>query len=426
MNEKIAVMFPGSGSQYKGMMKKLYDTENCVKEVFDQADEILKMDLRKIITEGSIIKLNKIKSMLPGIFVSNVAMYRLFQQETGCTPDCFMGHSLGEYAALVAAEILPFEEALKAVWLRSCIAKEVQEKTDGGMTICKGIEPCKVEEICKQLRDEEGFCVSIGCFNTKNQVTIVGKDEERQVAERAIRIIYQDAQIISLIGSAPYHSVLMKEKAGELKELLKGCNFNPIRNTVIANVTARPYETTEEIVEGLTKQLYQPVQWEQSLAYVSDLGVTRYLEIGPLNVLKNIFLDSGVVGKVFTYDELFDRDYIRRMFTKEEKPTDHSYQKVVAECLSHSRSLRNYRKAAFAGMELVKKQYQDTVQILKQSEQGLLAVEEEQARQALKMLAAMFQAKDTPMKERNERLIQVGKNSGETELCMEWMEMEQT
>lgn len=424
MNEKIAVMFPGSGSQYKGMMKQFYDTENCVKEVFDQSDEILKMDLRKTITEGSIIKLNKIENMLPGIFVSNVAMYRLFQQETGCKPDYFMGHSLGEYAALVAAEILPFEEVLQAVWLRSCIAKELQEKTDGGMTICKGIEPCKVEVICKQLRDEEGFSVSIGCYNTKNQVSIVGKDEERQVAERAIRKIYQDAQIISLIGSAPYHSVLMKEKAGELNELLKGCHFNSIKNTVISNVTARPYETVEEIVEGLTKQLYQPVQWEQTLAYVSSFGVTKYLEMGPLNVLKNIFLDSGVAGKAFTYDELLDRDTLKSMFAKEEKPTAHSYQKVVAGCLSHARSLRNYRKVAFAEVELVKKQYQNTIQILKQSEQGLLKVEEEQAREALKMLATMFQAKDTPMKERNERLIQVGENSGETELCMEWMEME--
>ncbi|MBS4932484.1 MAG: acyltransferase domain-containing protein [Clostridiales bacterium] len=424
MNEKITVMFPGSGSQYKGMMKKLYDTENCVKEVFDQADEILKMNLGKTITEGSIIKLNKLENMLPGIFVSNVAMYHLFQQETGCKPDCFMGHSLGEYAALVAADIFSFEEALQAVWLRSCIAKEVQEKTDGGMTVCKGIEPCRVEEICKQLRDEEGFCVSIGCYNTKNQVSIVGKDEERQVAERAIRKIYQNAQIISLIGSAPYHSVLMKEKAEELKELLKSCHFAPIKNTVISNVTARPYETAEEIVKGLTKQLYQPVLWEKSLAYVSSLGVTKYLEIGPLNVLKNIFLDSGVVGKAFTYDELLDRDYLKGMFTKEEEPIAHSYQKVVAGCVSHARSLRNYRKVAFAGMELVKKQYQDTVEILKQSEQGLLAVEEEQVREALKMLVAMFQAKDTPMEERNERLIQIGEKSGETELCMEWMEME--
>lgn len=424
MNEKIAVMFPGSGSQYKGMMKKLYDTESCVKEVFNQADEILKMDLGKIITDGSIIKLNKIENMLPGIFVSDVAMFRLFQQETGCKPDCFMGHSLGEYAALVAAEIVTFEEALQAVRLRSSIAKEVQGKTDGGMTICKGIEPCSVEEICKQLRDEEGFCVSIGCYNTKNQVSIVGKDEERQVAERAIRKIYQNAQIISLIGSAPYHSVLMKEKAGELKELLKGCRFAPIKNTVISNVTARPYETAEEIVEGLTKQLYQPVLWEKSLAYVSGLGVTKYLEIGPLNVLKNIFLDSGVVGKVFTYDELLDRDYLKGMFTKEEEPIAHSYQKVVAGCVSHARSLRNYEKVTFAGMELVKKQYWDTVEIQKQSEQGLLEVEEKQVRESLKMLVAMFQAKGTPMKERNDRLIQIGENSGEMEICMEWMEME--
>ncbi len=424
MNEKIAVMFPGSGSQYKGMMKKLYDTENCVKEVFDQADEILKMDLRKTITEGSIIKLNKIKNMLPGIFVSNVAMYRLFQQETGCNPDCFMGHSLGEYAALVAAEILPFEEALQAVWLRSCIAKDVQEETDGGMTICKGIEPCKVDEICKKFRDEESFRVSIGCYNTKNQVSIVGKDEERQVVERAIRKIYQDAQIISLIGSAPYHSVLMKEKAGELNDLLKRCHFNPIVNTVISNVTARPYKTADEIVEGLTKQLYHPVMWEQSLTYASELGVTKYLEIGPLNVLKNIFLDSGVAGKTFTYDELLDRDYLKTILVKEEKSKTHSYQKVVSGCISHARSLRNYRKVAFAEMDLVKKQYQDIVQILKQIEQGLLVVEEEQAREALNMLSIMYQAKDTPIKERNERLIQIGENSGETELCMEWMEME--
>lgn len=424
MNEKIAVMFPGSGSQYKGMMKKLYDTENCVKEVFDQADEILKMGLRQTITEGSVIKLNKIENMLPGIFVSNVAMYRLFQQETGCKPECFMGHSLGEYAALVAAEILPFEEALQAVWLRSCIAKKVQEKTDGGMTICKGIEPCKVEEICNQLRDEEGFSVSIGCYNTKNQVSIVGKDEERQVAERAIRKIYQDAQIISLIGSAPYHSVLMKEKAGELKELLMSCHFNPVKNAVISNVTARPYENVEEIVEGLTKQLYQPVLWEQSLAYVSSLGIIKYVEIGPLNVLKNIFIDSGVVGKAFTYDELLDRDYLKSLFVKVEEPTVRSYQKVVAGCISHARSLRNYRKVAFDGIELAKKQYQYTVQILKQSEQGLLVVEKEQAIEALKMLTTMFQAKDTPLKERNERLNQIGENSGETELCMEWMEME--
>lgn len=426
MNEKIAVMFPGSGSQYKGMMKKLYDTENCVKEVLDQTDEILKMDLRRTITEGSIIKLNRIENMLPGIFASNVAMYRLFQQETGCKPDCFMGHSLGEYAALVAAEILPFNEALQAVWLRSCIAKEVQEKTDGGMTICKGIEPCKVEEICKQLREEESFCVSIGCYNTKNQVSIVGKDNERQVAERAIRKIYPDAQIINLVGSAPYHCVLMKRKTGELKDLLRGFHFNPIRNTVISNVTAKPYKTAEEIVEGLTKQLYQPVLWNHSLEYVSGFGVTKYLEIGPLNVLKNIFLDSGIVGKAFTYDELIDRDYIKSMFTKEEKLTAHSYQKVVAGCVSHARSLRNYRKVAYAGMELVKKQYQDTVQILKQSELGLMAVEEEQAREALKMLATMFQAKDTPLKERKERLIQVGESSGETELCKARMEMEYT
>ena len=426
MHEKIAVMFPGSGSQYKGMMKKLYNTEYCVKEVFDQADDILRMDLRKTVTEGSIIELNKIDNMLLGVFVSDVAMYRLFQKEIGYKPDCFMGHSLGEYAALVAAEILPFEEALQLVYLRSEIAKEVQEKTYGGMTICKGVEILKVEELCKQINIEQGFCVSIGCYNTKSQVSIVGKKQERQVVEKAIRKIYHNAHIISLIGSAPYHSILMKDKAKMLREMLICCHYNPIKNIVISNVTAKPYNNAEDVIEGLTKQLYHPVLWEQTLAYGNELNISKYVEIGPLNVLKHIFIDSGVEGEVFTYDELHDRYYLKNLFPKNEELIVNSYQIVIEECISHVRSLRNYQNVACTEIERVKRQYQEMIRIQKQSELGQYIVGEDEAREALKMLYAMFQVRGTPMQERNRRLIQIGNNSGNLELCMEWMEMKKT
>lgn len=420
VKEKITVMFPGSGSQYKGMMKKLYDTEKCVKDLFDRADELLGFDLTKNITEGSIIKLNKIENMLPGIFVSNVAMYQLFEKETGLVPDYFMGHSLGEYAALAAAHILPFEEALKVVWLRSCIAKEIREKTDGGMTILKGIETDRVDQICEKFRIEEGSSVSVGCYNTRNQVSIVGRDEERQKIEKLIRNCYPDAQIINLIDSAPYHSILMKEKAEELKTMLEQCHFGFVSDKVVSNISAKPYQNVEEIINGLTRQLYQPVQWEKSLQYTSEQGTAVWVEIGPLNVLKNIFLDSGIAGDVYSYDELIDRDRVKEL-KKDDKTEAHDYQQVLTYCLMHARSLRNYQKVPTAQMEQAKKLYLDVNQIRQQSVEHKTMVGKEQAVMALAMLNTMFEVKDTPAQERWERLTQIGTVTGETELCVEWI-----
>lgn len=423
MKEKIAAMFPGSGSQYKGMMKKLYDSESCVKEVFDQADDILGSYLSKTITEGSIIKLNKIENLLPGIYISNVAMYRLFQKETNCTPDFFLGHSLGEYSALVSAGILSFEEGLRAVILRSRIAIEIQEKTDGGMTILKDIEPSEVKKICEELRIKEGNTVSIGCYNTKNQVSIVGRDEERQKAEKIIRQLHKNAQIINLIGSAPYHSILMKEKAGELNYLLAGCHFGDISRTVISNVTGMPYQSAENIVEGLTNQIFQPVQWEKSLAYVSVQGASLFLEIGPLNVLKNIFLDSGIAGKVYTYDEIADRASVKKYISEVRAKKPRLYGAIVANCLMHASSLRNYRKDNTGNTDKAKELYQDVVLIKQQSDAGAMTIEEEHARLALKMLVALFEMKDTPVKEQKDRIAQIGACTGEIEFCKALIEV---
>lgn len=425
MGGKIAVMFPGSGSQYKGMMKKLYDSEKTVKDVFDNADDILGMNLRKTITEGKTVELNRIENALLGVFVSDVAMYRLFEKETGYSADYYMGHSLGEYAALVATGILSFDDALRAVDLRSRIAIEVQKNTDGGMTICKRIDPKKVKSICQKYSEENKFSVSIGCYNAPDQVTIVGYNKELQVVEKEIASVCANANIIHLIVSAPYHSVLMKERAAELESFLNKCTFASVEKSVISNVTARPYTSINEIKNGLTKQIYQPVLWDQSLSFVASQGVESFVEIGPLNVLKNLFIDSEINGKAYAYDELLDREQVKEMLKKENSISDNAYRIIIEECIKHARSLRNYRKAPLEGMETLKENYQLIVSFLRSAEKGEVIPDKQQAAKALDMLTAFFKAKETPMNEREKRMIQIGEISKEQAFCNSWIESEQ-
>ena len=294
----FVALFPGQGSQSIGMMQNL--TSNpLIKKTFDEASDILNTNFWDMVNIENT-DINQTINTQPLMLAAGIATWRVLKESNINHPSFAAGHSLGEFTALVAAEVFSFKNGLHIVKKRAELMQNAVPSDEGAMAAILGLKDSEVINICNNLK-EKGVIEAVN-FNSPGQVVVAG---EKIIIETSLEVFKEAGakRAIILPVSVPSHCSLMKEAAIEFKEFLSTINFLKPIFPVVQNFEAIPYDDEEKIKEGLFHQLFNPVRWTQSMEFMSEKKLNIFLEIGPGKVLtglskrnnrdsKNISIDS--------------------------------------------------------------------------------------------------------------------------------------
>lgn len=277
---KIALVFPGQGSQYVGMARDIYENNQIAKKTIDDACDVLDMDLKKIMFEGSEEELSKTENTQPAIVVHSIALLKVLEQEIGLRYDSCLGLSLGEYSALVAADAISFEEAVPLVKKRGKFMQDTVPLGKGAMAAILGLDRGKVKNIIDSINDG---IVEVANYNSPGQIVISGENDK--IEEAIVKFKENGAKrAIKLNVSGPFHSSMLKDAGIKLSTELDRVKINNPRIPVVSNVMGDYYE--DEIKDLLIKQVSSSVLWEDSIEKLIDEGYDNFIEIGPGKTLK--------------------------------------------------------------------------------------------------------------------------------------------
>jgi [acyl-carrier-protein] S-malonyltransferase len=283
--KKVALVFPGQGSQYVGMGKDLFDRSPAAKDVFAEANEVLGYDLASLCFQGPEEDLKLTANTQPAILTVAVAALRVMQAEREIAPLAAAGHSLGEYGALVAAGGLRFRDAVRLVHLRGRFMQEAVPVGVGAMAAIMGLSPAEVENLCQEAG--QGELLSPANFNSPGQIAVSG---HAAAVKRAVEIVSKQAgkKAVLLPVSAPFHCPLMKPAAERLREAFAPVETGELKFPVISNVEADLYPGKDRVKELLFRQVDHPVRWEESMQKMVSLGPELVVEVGPGKVLSGL------------------------------------------------------------------------------------------------------------------------------------------
>lgn len=283
---KTAHVFPGQGSQSVGMGSKLYQSSPKAKEVFREADEALQFSISRLCFEGPEEELRQTINAQPAIMTVSIACLRAASEVNHSVSPAFVaGHSLGEYTALVAANVIGFADAIRLVRERGRLMQKAGEIKPGGMAAVIGIDEATLREICCESGTE------IANFNCSGQIVISGSKEALARAMDSAKA-RGARSVISLQVSGAFHSTLMQPTIEGMSEAISRISFRTPKIPIVVNSTAQPVTTAEGVKEELLRQLCNCVQWQPSVEYMVGEGVSTFIEIGPGRVL------SGLIKRI--------------------------------------------------------------------------------------------------------------------------------
>jgi [acyl-carrier-protein] S-malonyltransferase len=281
---KHAFVFPGQGSQFSGMGKSLYDSNNTARTIFEQANEILGFRISDTMFAGSEEDLKKTGITQPAVFIHSIAAFKTIE---GARPEMVAGHSLGEFSALVANNTLHFEDALRLVAIRAAAMQKACELQPSTMAAVLGLEDKKVEDICAEVNNETGEVVVAANYNCPGQLVISGTLKGIEIACERLKTAGAKRALVLPVGGA-FHSPLMLSAKEELAHAIHNITFNNPDCPVYQNVTAQAVTNPALIKENLISQLTGPVRWTQCVqAMVAD-DAARFTECGPGKVLQGL------------------------------------------------------------------------------------------------------------------------------------------
>lgn len=275
-----AFVFPGQGAQFSGMGKDLYDAYPEARTMMQRANEVLGFNLTEVMFEGTDEALRQTRVTQPAIFLHSIVAARLM---TTLRPTMVAGHSLGEFSALVAAEALHWEDALRLVSQRAQAMQEACELQPGTMAAVLGLPDEKVAEVCDSIED----VVVAANYNCPGQVVISGSLSGVDAACKALKEAGAKRALKLPVGGA-FHSPLMQPAAERLQTAIMGTTFHTPKCPVYQNVSAKAEIDKEIIRRQVLEQLTSPVRWTQSVQQMIADGATSFYEFGPGDVLKGL------------------------------------------------------------------------------------------------------------------------------------------
>ena len=289
MTTKLAIVFPGQGSQSVGMLSELHQQYDVVKNTFAEASAALGYDLWALVANGPEADLNETHRTQPALLTSSVAVWRLWQQQGGAQPAYFAGHSLGEYSALVCAGVLSLADAVKLVEKRGNYMQLAVPAGVGAMSAIIGLDDAAIATACQQAA--QGEVVSPVNYNSPGQVVIAG---HKAAVERAGELCKAAGakRALPLPVSVPSHCALMRPAAEKLATDLAALNFNDAVIPVVNNVDVAIAANASAVKDALVRQLHSPVRWTETIEWLAAQGVTDVLELGAGKVL------SGLIKRI--------------------------------------------------------------------------------------------------------------------------------
>lgn len=281
---RIALVFPGQGSQAAGMGKALHDAEPAARAVFEQADDALGMALSTLCFEGPEAELALTANTQPAILTTSIAALAVLRERTGIVPALAMGHSLGEFSALVAVGALRFSDAVRLVRLRGQAMQEAVPAGVGAMAAVIGMPAEELDEVCTEAA--QGQVCSPANDNGGGQIVVAGHAE---AVQRLISLVKdRKRRAIPLKVSAPFHCALMQPAAERLRQALAEIEVGPMTAPVVTNVEAEPNAEAARVPELLVRQVTERVRWEASVRKAVHMGIDRVIEVGHGTVLAGL------------------------------------------------------------------------------------------------------------------------------------------
>lgn len=308
MSKKIAFVFPGQGSQSVGMGSSLAarfaDFDEVYKNYLQRADDALGFSLSELISQGPETKLKLTEYTQPALLTLSSAMHEwIYKNEVRA--EMGLGHSLGEYSALVASEAIDFDSAVKLVHLRGRLMTEAVPAGVGGMAALIGASREEAEKVCQDLSNDDEI-IEPSVLNSSGQIVVSGhlsaiEKLEGKAKDLGIRKVQR------LEVSGPFHCSLLKGAAEKLDAAIAEIEIKKPRFTVLSNATALPQYADIEIRENLKKQMYQPVLWEDCVRYAGDQDFEHFVEVGPSKVL------TGLIRKILPDAKCTPLDNIQKI-----------------------------------------------------------------------------------------------------------------
>lgn len=302
LERKIAVVFPGQGSQYIGMGKDLLVDPHFRKRIKQVADT-LQMDVDSLFHPSMAEDISRTEVAQPFIFGMSIALYEMVVRELDMQPAFFAGHSLGEFSALVASQSLSYEKGLELVKIRSQCMQQACERYHGTMAAIMGLEVNNVQEICAKAEAETGGTAVIANYNSKMQLVISGDIETIELAMK-IAVTYGALKVVRLKVNGAFHSPLFTEANDEFKQHLSPSLFQTPLAPVVMNVSGLPIQHHVDIYQGIKEQMISPVLWKNVVETLITQSVELIVEIGPNKVLTGLIRSIDRSQKVWNVNDM--------------------------------------------------------------------------------------------------------------------------
>jgi len=291
----FSVLFPGQGSQSVGMGKKLYERFDYIKSLFEQADDILKKSISKIILEGPKESIDLTENTQPAIFLVSYSIFEVIKKETEFNlynAKFYAGHSLGEYSALACSGCLNFEQTIKLLQSRGRFMQSAVPKGQGGMVAVLGSDIEVINKIIKN--NEDNFKCYVANDNSVGQVVVSGNIND--ISKFSGELKRNKIKNIKLPVSAPFHCELMRSATEQMIKEIANVEFKKPEINIISNVTAQQTNNPKDIKRLLIEQIEKPVRWREIVINMIDSKVDKFIEIGPGKVLSGLVkrIDSNV------------------------------------------------------------------------------------------------------------------------------------
>ena len=291
----FALLFPGQGSQQPGMGRFLVENFKLAGTTFEEASDAIGIDMKKLCFEGSIEELTLTENTQPALLTVGTATERVLRTDFGVQGTIAAGHSIGEYGALVAAGVIPFAGAVKAVRTRGKAMQNAVPVGQGGMVAVMGLDEKQVNELCAYVESKSGKKpLSPANFNSPGQIVISGSAQaiEWMKANAKADEIWAEnpprLKLIPLTVSAPFHCTMMKPAEDEMRSFLNELPFSDAKFPVIQNLDAASHSKAAELRENLIRQISGPVRWAQSMETLKKTGTSKVIELGAGKVLQGL------------------------------------------------------------------------------------------------------------------------------------------